>query len=107
MGLVAADLADRIILTSDNPRSEDPAAIADEIVDGLDLDVELDRRRAIRLAARLARTGDAVLVTGKGHETTHEVAGRKHPFDDRVELAAALRRNGARGRVVRPLRSRR
>ena len=94
--------ADVPIFTSDNPRSEDPRAIVEAMLAGVPagrrgrVRVELDRRRAIRAAAQLARDGDVVLVTGKGHETTHEIGGRKHPFDDRIELAAALRTTRAR-----------
>jgi UDP-N-acetylmuramoyl-L-alanyl-D-glutamate--2,6-diaminopimelate ligase len=89
--------ADTAVLTSDNPRSEDPRAIVEAMLTGVAgprsdrVRIELDRRRAIRLAAELARPGDVVLVTGKGHEVTHEVAGEKLPFDDRVQLRAALR----------------
>lgn len=88
--------ADVSILTSDNPRSEDPRAIVDAMLSGVPtarrahMRVELDRRRAIELAARLAEPGAVVLVVGKGHETTHEIAGVKHPFDDAVELRAAI-----------------
>ncbi|MFL5944321.1 MAG: Mur ligase family protein [Gaiellaceae bacterium] len=92
MGQVAAELADIAFVTSDNPRSEDPAAIAADVVDGLDLDVELDRRRAIELALESAREGDVVVVAGKGHEQGQEIAGRKLPFDDREVVRDALRR---------------
>ena len=93
MGQVVAELADLSLVTSDNPRSEDPAAIAAEVVDGLDLEVELDRRRAIERALELARPGDVVVIAGKGHEQGQEIGGRKLPFDDRA--------GGARG--VAPL----
>jgi UDP-N-acetylmuramoyl-L-alanyl-D-glutamate--2,6-diaminopimelate ligase len=92
MGRIVADLADLALVTSDNPRSEDPAAIAAEVVDGLDLDVELDRRRAIERALELAREGDVVVIAGKGHEQGQEIAGRKLPFDDREVVRDALRR---------------
>ena len=92
MGQVVAELADVALVTSDNPRSEDPAAIAADVVDGLDLDVELDRRRAIERALESARAGDVVVVAGKGHEQGQEIAGRKHPFDDREVVREALRR---------------
>ena len=95
MGQVVADLADVSLVTSDNPRSEDPAAIAAEVVDGLDLEVELDRRRAIERALELARPGDVVVIAGKGHEQGQEIAGRKLPFDDRQVACEALRRLGA------------
>ena len=95
MGRVVAELADLSLVTSDNPRSEDPAAIATEVVDGLDLEVELDRRRAIERALELARPGDVVVIAGKGHEQGQEVGGRKLPFDDRQVAREALRRRGA------------
>jgi UDP-N-acetylmuramoyl-L-alanyl-D-glutamate--2,6-diaminopimelate ligase len=92
MGKVVAGLADVSLVTSDNPRSEDPAEIAAEVVDGLDLDVELDRGRAIERALESARAGDVVLIAGKGHEQGQEIAGRKLPFDDRDVAREALRR---------------
>ncbi len=95
MGQVVSELADLSLVTSDNPRSEDPAAIAAEVVDGLDLEVELDRRRAIERALELARPGDVVLIAGKGHEQGQEIGGRKLPFDDRQVAREALRRLGA------------
>jgi UDP-N-acetylmuramoyl-L-alanyl-D-glutamate--2,6-diaminopimelate ligase len=95
MGQVVAELADVALVTSDNPRSEDPAAIAAEVVDGLDLEVEVDRRRAIERALESARPGDVVLIAGKGHEQGQEIAGRKLPFDDREVAREALRRLGA------------
>jgi UDP-N-acetylmuramoyl-L-alanyl-D-glutamate--2,6-diaminopimelate ligase len=92
MGRVASALADEVIVTSDNPRSEDPAAIASEIVDGLQLAVELDRRRAIDRAVEHARDGDVVVIAGKGHERGQEFADRVIPFDDREVAREALRR---------------
>jgi UDP-N-acetylmuramoyl-L-alanyl-D-glutamate--2,6-diaminopimelate ligase len=92
MGQVVAELADVALVTSDNPRSEDPAAITADVVDGLDLEVELDRRRAIERALESAQPGDVVVVAGKGHEQGQEIAGRKHPFDDREVVRDALRR---------------
>jgi UDP-N-acetylmuramoyl-L-alanyl-D-glutamate--2,6-diaminopimelate ligase len=92
MGQVAAELADEALVTSDNPRSEDPAAIAAEVVDGYDLEVELDRRRAIERALESAAEGDVVVIAGKGHEQGQEIAGRKIPFDDREVAREALRR---------------
>jgi UDP-N-acetylmuramoyl-L-alanyl-D-glutamate--2,6-diaminopimelate ligase len=92
MGQVVLELADVALVTSDNPRSEDPAAIAADVVDGLDLDVELDRRRAIERALEQAREGDVVLIAGKGHEQGQEIAGQKLPFDDGEVAREALRR---------------
>jgi UDP-N-acetylmuramoyl-L-alanyl-D-glutamate--2,6-diaminopimelate ligase len=95
MGQVVAELADVSLVTSDNPRSEHPASIAAEVIDGLDLEVELDRRRAIERALESARPGDVVLIAGKGHEQGQEIAGQKLPFDDREVAREALRRLGA------------
>ena len=93
MGRIAAELADLAILTSDNPRSEDPRAIAEEVVTGApgELRVELDRRQAIAAAVELARPGDIVVIAGKGHEQGQEIAGRVFPFDDRDVTREALR----------------
>jgi UDP-N-acetylmuramoyl-L-alanyl-D-glutamate--2,6-diaminopimelate ligase len=99
MGEVAGRLADEVVITSDNPRSEDPDAIVAEIVAGVgreDVRVEPDRRAAIELAVSLARDGDVLLVAGKGHEQGQELAGgRKVPFDD-----VAVAREALRARVV-------
>jgi UDP-N-acetylmuramoyl-L-alanyl-D-glutamate--2,6-diaminopimelate ligase len=92
MGQVVTELADVALVTSDNPRSEDPAAIAAEIVDGLDLDVELDRRRAIERMLEAAGDGDVVVIAGKGHERGQEIAGQKLPFDDSEVAREVLRR---------------
>jgi UDP-N-acetylmuramoyl-L-alanyl-D-glutamate--2,6-diaminopimelate ligase len=95
MGEVVARLADRVVVTSDNPRSEDPAAIVDEIIAGAGSRVEreVDRRAAIALAVRGAETGDVVVVAGKGHEQGQEFeGGRKESFDDRAVAAEELRR---------------
>ena len=84
--------SDRVILTSDNPRSEDPNEIIREMWDGLDAEQRLitlkvtDRRDAIKLACQLAQPGDVVLVAGKGHEPYQEVKGVRHHFDDREEI---------------------
>jgi UDP-N-acetylmuramoyl-L-alanyl-D-glutamate--2,6-diaminopimelate ligase len=96
MGRIAAEHADVAIVTSDNPRSERPEAIIDEIVAGGDggLEVEPDRRRAIERALEEARPGDVVVIAGKGHEQGQEIAGRKLPFDDRDVAREALRRLG-------------
>jgi UDP-N-acetylmuramoyl-L-alanyl-D-glutamate--2,6-diaminopimelate ligase len=92
MGRVVTELADVALVTSDNPRSEDPAAIAAEIVAGLEVEVELDRRVAIERALELAHDGDVVVIAGKGHEQGQEIAGRKLPFDDHEVAREALRR---------------
>jgi UDP-N-acetylmuramoyl-L-alanyl-D-glutamate--2,6-diaminopimelate ligase len=94
MGAVAADLADRIVLTDDNPRSEDPAAIAREIRLGLGdhprVSVIHDRRAAIANAIERARPGDVVLIAGKGHEAEQLIGAERRPFDDRLIAAATL-----------------
>jgi len=85
MGEVASALADRVIVTSDNPRSEDPGAIVDEVLAGAGsgAEREVDRRQAIALAIDGAREGDVVVIAGKGHEQGQEFeGGRKEPFDD-------------------------
>lgn len=98
MGRLASELADVTIVTSDNPRSEDPQAIIDEIVAGVvgDVDVEPDRAAAIARAIELAREGDVVLIAGKGAEQGQELADRTIPFDDREAARDALRTLGAR-----------
>jgi UDP-N-acetylmuramoyl-L-alanyl-D-glutamate--2,6-diaminopimelate ligase len=96
MGRIARELADVAIVTSDNPRSEDPLAIIDEIVGSANgLDVEPDRRAAIARAIDAAREGDVVLIAGKGHEQGQEIAGAIHPFDDREVAREALRARSA------------
>ena len=94
MGRAADRGADVVVLTSDNPRSESPEAIIDQVMTGVerndDLIVEPDRRRAIAAAVTLATAGDLVLVAGKGHETTQDLGDREIPFDDREVLAEAL-----------------
>jgi UDP-N-acetylmuramoyl-L-alanyl-D-glutamate--2,6-diaminopimelate ligase len=98
MGRAATANADLTVVTSDNPRSEDPLAIIAEIVPGAregggSYVVEPDRRAAIRLALAEAGTGDVVVIAGKGHETYQELADRTIPFDDRevaVEELSAL-----------------
>jgi UDP-N-acetylmuramoyl-L-alanyl-D-glutamate--2,6-diaminopimelate ligase len=94
MGRVAGELADVPIVTSDNPRSEDPLAIIEEILAGVgkEVDVEPDRRAAIEKAIGLARAEDVVVIAGKGHEQGQEFADRKVPFDDRQVARDALQR---------------
>jgi UDP-N-acetylmuramoyl-L-alanyl-D-glutamate--2,6-diaminopimelate ligase len=99
----AASAADRVILTSDNPRGEDPARIAAQIGEGLSpaaaASVVLDRRAAIRMAILDAAEDDVVVIAGKGHETDQIVAGRALPFDDAAEAGDVLRaRSGASSR---------
>ena len=97
MGEVASRLADRVFITNDNPRSEDPRAIAEAVRNGAhdptSTDIVLDREQAIRRAVHDARAGDTILVAGKGHETTQLVAGRQRPFDDREVLERMLSRH--------------
>lgn len=95
MGEIAAELADLVVVTDDNPRDEDPAAIRREILagaaEGKARVVEIgDRRAAIAHAVAWAGPGDVVVIAGKGHETGQRSAGHTRPFDDRVELAQAL-----------------
>jgi len=98
MGRLASELADVTIVTSDNPRSEDPQMIIDEIVAGVvgEVDVEPDRMSAISRAIELARDGDVVLIAGKGAEQGQQLADRMIPFDDREAARDALRTLGAR-----------
>ena len=97
MGRIAAELADVPIVTSDNPRSEDPGAIIDEILAGIDGDAEIiqDRRSAIAHAIEAAEAGDVVVIAGKGHEQGQQFRDRTVPFDDREVAREALRRLGA------------
>src|SRR5712691_11511912 len=98
MGRIASELADVAIVTSDNPRSEDPQAIIDEVLTGVtgEVEVEPDRAAAIERAISLAEDGDVVLIAGKGHEQGQEFADRMIPFDDREVARDVLRRLGAR-----------
>jgi UDP-N-acetylmuramoyl-L-alanyl-D-glutamate--2,6-diaminopimelate ligase len=90
MGAAAAARADVVIVTSDNPRGEDPDEIIDAVVAGIPSGVpatvhrDPDRRRAIAAAIELARPGDVVVIAGKGHETTQTQGGEVRPFDDRA-----------------------
>jgi|SRR6185436_1847247 UDP-N-acetylmuramoyl-L-alanyl-D-glutamate--2,6-diaminopimelate ligase len=99
MGMVAARLSDLVVITSDNPRSESPERIIEEIRRGADGEarqhaVELvsivDRREAVQYAVRNAAPGDVVLIAGKGHEKYQEIGGRKLPFDDHAVAQEAL-----------------
>ena len=91
MGRVAAARADRAIVTTDNPRSEDPRAIAEEVAAG-ELEIVVDRRAAIEQALAAAQDGDVVVIAGKGADTEMEVAGRFVPFDDREVAREVLGR---------------
>jgi UDP-N-acetylmuramoyl-L-alanyl-D-glutamate--2,6-diaminopimelate ligase len=97
MGRIASELADLAIVTSDNPRSEEPDAIIGEIVAGAagEIEVEPDRREAIARAIDAAQEGDVVVIAGKGHEQGQQFADRTVPFDDRDVAREALRRLGA------------
>ncbi len=100
MGDAARRLADRVLVTSDNPRSEPPDAIIDEIMEGAgeEAEREPDRRRAIALAIGSAEPGDVVVIAGKGHEQGQEFEnGRKEPFDDVQVAREALRARLAGG----------
>jgi UDP-N-acetylmuramoyl-L-alanyl-D-glutamate--2,6-diaminopimelate ligase len=103
MARVACRWADDVIITSDNPRTEDPKAIIDEILAGVPHDslnraaVEVDRRGAIHLAINRSQAGDVVLIAGKGHETYQILGTVKHSFDDRQVAREALARRCARG----------
>jgi UDP-N-acetylmuramoyl-L-alanyl-D-glutamate--2,6-diaminopimelate ligase len=93
MGATAARLADHVIVTSDNPRSEDPKAIIDDVLEGIarrDAEALEDRQVAIFSAVHQARPGDVVLLAGKGHETYQEIRGTRIPFSDREVARAAL-----------------
>jgi UDP-N-acetylmuramoyl-L-alanyl-D-glutamate--2,6-diaminopimelate ligase len=99
MGRVAAEGSDLVVVTSDNSRSEDPMAIINEVMVGVreadgNAVIEVDRRAAIRIAIGAARSGDIVLLAGKGHEKTQTFADRTVPFDDVAEAALALRELG-------------
>ncbi|HEX4931235.1 MAG TPA: UDP-N-acetylmuramoyl-L-alanyl-D-glutamate--2,6-diaminopimelate ligase [Gaiellaceae bacterium] len=93
MGKIAADLADVVVVTSDNPRSEQPLAIIQDILQGAGMNVEIDpdRSAAIARAVGLAEPGDVVVIAGKGHEQGQEIDGEKLPFDDRLVAREALK----------------
>ncbi|MDR2153532.1 MAG: UDP-N-acetylmuramoyl-L-alanyl-D-glutamate--2,6-diaminopimelate ligase, partial [Burkholderiaceae bacterium] len=100
MGAAVEAGADAVVITSDNPRGEDPQAIVDAIMRGLRRPdaarVELDRARAIDAAIAAAGTGDVVLIAGKGHEDYQEVSGQQRPFSDQTEARRALAARAAR-----------
>jgi len=96
MAAIAAKYSEKVVLTSDNPRSEDPEAIISEMKKGLGIKEQrlalaiTDRREAIRTACMLAQAGDILLIAGKGHETYQEINGVRHPFNDKEEVAQML-----------------
>ena len=96
MARIAVMLSDQVILTSDNPRTEDPVAILDDMWKGVEKDKQnnvlriTDRKEAIRTAVMMAKPGDIILVAGKGHEKYQEINGQRYPFDDKTVLAEAL-----------------
>lgn len=96
MGRIATELSDVTVITSDNPRREDPEAIIEEIragcVRGATVHTEVDRRKAIAFALNLARSGDVVLIAGKGHETYQIIGDRQIHFDDREEVESFIRK---------------
>jgi len=108
MGMVAARLSDVVVITSDNPRTEDPTRIIDEVKRGAEPEakqggaevlVQPDRREAVLQAIAVAGPGDVVLVAGKGHEKYQEVGGQVYAFDDVGVAREALEARRARSRV--------
>lgn len=98
MGRIASEMSDITIVTSDNPRNEDPRVIIDEVMAGArrekNVTAEPDRRKAIRLGLEESHAGDVVLIAGKGHETYQVIGTTKHHFDDREEVEAFIRNKG-------------
>jgi len=101
MGAIAARLADRVLVTSDNPRSEDPLAIISQIEQGISAEhgVEPDRARAIEKIIAESANSDVVLIAGKGHETYQEIAGKRSHFSDEAHARAALAEREKAGRA--------
>ncbi|MDO8480125.1 MAG: cyanophycin synthetase, partial [Candidatus Rokubacteria bacterium] len=108
MGMVAARLSDVVVVTSDNPRSEDPGRIIDEVKRGAEPETRqrgaevltiVDRRDAIARAVESAESGDVVLIAGKGHEKYQEINGRVLPFDDVAVAREALEARRVKSRV--------
>ena len=98
MGEIAGRLADYTIVTSDNPRTEDPEAIVEQIKEGIEktkgkFEVVVDRREAIAKAIKMMNKRDIVILAGKGHETYQEINGEKFPFDERVIVKEILGEN--------------
>ncbi len=98
MATIAARYSDQVIFTSDNPRFEDPEAIIQDMIKGLELDPAMknkyvtipDRKEAMKIARVMARSNDIVLVAGKGHEKYQEIKGERLPFDDKAVLQELL-----------------
>jgi len=96
MGKIASENSDRVILTSDNPRSEEPEEIIKEMEAGVDKENQnkvisiVNRKEAIKAASAMAKEGDIILVAGKGHETYQEIKGVRYPFDDREILKEVM-----------------
>ncbi len=93
MGKVASTLCDEIIVTSDNPRGENPRAIIEQIIEGVNsskVSVEVDRKKAIENSLRIAQKGDTVIVAGKGHETYQEIGGKRFHFSDREVIESCI-----------------
>jgi UDP-N-acetylmuramoyl-L-alanyl-D-glutamate--2,6-diaminopimelate ligase len=96
MGKIAADYSYKVILTSDNPRNEEPDIIIDEMENGISFQKRnsvlkiTDRRQAIKTACTIAQKGDIILIAGKGHEKYQEIKGVKYPFDDKQVLTEML-----------------
>jgi UDP-N-acetylmuramoyl-L-alanyl-D-glutamate--2,6-diaminopimelate ligase len=108
MGMVAARLSDVVVITSDNPRTEEPRRIIEEVRLGAEPETRqsnaelvtiVDRREAIQQAVDRALTGDVVLIAGKGHETYQEIGDRKLPFDDVAVAREALEARRVKARV--------
>ena len=100
MGAVVRELADLAVVTSDNPRTEEPMAIIRDILAGMDgpgaeIYVEPDRRRAIAWALAQGRPGDVIVLAGKGHETYQEIGGVRYPLDEREVVAEYFRTSSA------------
>jgi UDP-N-acetylmuramoyl-L-alanyl-D-glutamate--2,6-diaminopimelate ligase len=99
MAKIACDLSSRVIITSDNPRSEDPEKIIEEMMAGVDFSVKskvlaiVNRREAIKTATALAKPGDIILLAGKGHEKYQEIKGVKNPFDDKQIITEIFEQN--------------
>jgi len=100
MGFAASELSDLVFITSDNPRTEDPMEIIEDMVKGIKKDnyiIRADRETAIKEAVLIAQDGDTVITAGKGHENYQDIKGEKHHFSDREILSRAIREHLAGG----------